>query len=50
MQHLSGRDLLVMQRAEMEKLLGHEEAARLAGQITLQKKMTGVGVFKADCL
>ena len=42
---LTGGDLFSLHRQEMEQLLGHEEAARLQGQLTLQKKMTGVSYF-----
>lgn len=38
----TGRDMFALHRHEMEQLLGHEEATRLEGQVTLQKKMTGV--------
>ncbi|PVD21183.1 hypothetical protein C0Q70_19351 [Pomacea canaliculata] len=37
----SGRDIFGLHRQEMESIIGHEEAARLEGQLTLQKKMTG---------
>ncbi|XP_070199911.1 epidermal growth factor receptor kinase substrate 8-like isoform X2 [Littorina saxatilis] len=37
----TGRDMFALHRHEMEQLLGHEEATRLEGQVTLQKKMTG---------
>ncbi|XP_076471438.1 epidermal growth factor receptor kinase substrate 8-like protein 1 isoform X2 [Babylonia areolata] len=41
LQGFTGTDLFSLHRHEMEQLIGHDEAARLEGQLTLQKKMTG---------
>ncbi|KAL8618905.1 hypothetical protein ACOMHN_020324 [Nucella lapillus] len=41
LQGFTGRDLFSLHRQEMDQLIGHDEAARLEGQLTLQKKMTG---------
>ena len=41
----NGRDLLTLHRSEMAQLVGHEEAARLEGQLTIHKKMIGVSTI-----